>query len=225
VTTDTDLVTAARTGNQEASAAIYVRYQSRVMAVGRSMLRSQQSTVEDMAQDVWLKVFARLGTFDGDSTLGTWIGRIAINECLKILRRWRQTSNGDAHLVPLDMVVDGEGFTAETWLGVEDAALTNVPAKLDLEKILGAMKPLDRRALTLAYLEGWSEKEVAEQLWLPVKSVKSKLRHAKRRARERHSAQPARANHPPTLTEIKDLRAVNLSCTRSATDCGILSVR
>jgi RNA polymerase sigma-70 factor (ECF subfamily) len=182
---------AARAGNQGASAAIYLEHHGKVLAIARSVLRLNLDLAEDVAQDVWLKVFAPRSRFDGNSSLGTWIYRIALNECFIEARRCRQESNGDSRLVSLEMEDDGDKVDATAWFAVADTALENVPARIDLAKIMRAMKPLERQALTMAYIEGLPEKEAAAQLGLALASVKSKMHHAKRRAQERHR-QPRR---------------------------------
>jgi RNA polymerase sigma-70 factor (ECF subfamily) len=169
---ETDLIAAARLGDEDAFAELYRQHAGYVRAIGRSILH--KNDVEDMCQDTFLLAFTRLASFAGNSQFRTWISRIAINQCLLSLRHGRQVSNGDSWLVPLD------GETVEPAL---DAQLEGVPARLDLDRLLHVMSPMQRRLLTMAYLEGIPDLEIAEALGTDLATVKSQIFQAKRRAR------------------------------------------
>jgi RNA polymerase sigma-70 factor (ECF subfamily) len=89
---ETELVNAARLGDEDAFAQLYHHHVRYVKAIGRSILR--QNDVDDMCQETFLMAFTRLNAFEGNSQFRTWISRIAINQCLVTLRKGRQPSNG-----------------------------------------------------------------------------------------------------------------------------------
>src|SRR5271156_660256 len=95
-----ELIAAARQGNQDAFAELHRRHIRYVRAIGRSILRSRD--LDDMCQETFLLAFMRLDSFEGNSQFRTWITRIAINRCLMMLRKRRQASNGESHLVQVD---------------------------------------------------------------------------------------------------------------------------
>src|SRR5882757_8494658 len=97
---ETELIAAARLGNQDAFAELYRQHIRYVRAIGRSILRGRD--LEDMCQETFLRAFMRLDSFEGNSQFRTWITRIAINRCLMILRKGRQASNVEQHLVQMD---------------------------------------------------------------------------------------------------------------------------
>lgn len=119
---ETELVTAARSGNQDAFAELYRQHIRYVRAIGRSILRSRD--LEDMCQETFLLAFKRLDSFEGNSLFRTWITRIAINRCLMILRKGRQAGNVESHLVPI-----GADETADrSLLASRDTQLESVGA-------------------------------------------------------------------------------------------------
>jgi RNA polymerase sigma-70 factor (ECF subfamily) len=128
-----------------------------------------------MCQETFLLAFMRLDTFEGKSLFRTWITRIAINRCLMILRKGRQASNGEAHLVQMDP--DRCEFVNR------DIQLEGVGARLDLERLLGMLRPRQRRILEMAYWDDMPELQIAEVLGIPVASVTSRIFRAKRRVR------------------------------------------
>lgn len=67
---------------------LYEMYRGRVFSTAYRML-SNRADAEDVTQDVFVKVFKKLGSFRGDSAVSTWIYRIAVNACLDFRRRRR----------------------------------------------------------------------------------------------------------------------------------------
>jgi RNA polymerase sigma-70 factor (ECF subfamily) len=69
------------------------RHSRRLYRLARTIVRSD-SEAEDVVQDSYVRAFARLATFRGESDLGTWLGRIVINEALGLLRRAHAVTGG-----------------------------------------------------------------------------------------------------------------------------------
>ena len=171
---ETELIAAARLGDEDAFTELYQQHIGYVKAVGRAILR--KNDLDDMCQDTFLLAFTRLDRFQGNSQFRTWITRIAINQCLLRLRKGRQASNGDSHLVQLDpemAEVDRFLFASK------DAQLESLPARLDTKRLLQELKPGQRRILEMAYVEDMPYQEIAEVLGISVKSVISRVFRAK----------------------------------------------
>lgn len=175
---ETELIAAARQGNQDAFAELHRQHIRYVRAIGRSILRSRD--LDDMCQETFLLAFMRLDSFEGNSQFRTWITRIAINRCLMILRKRRQASNGESQLVQLeaDEIVDRRLFASR------DTQLENVGARMDLERLLGRLKPLQRQILEMAYLEDMPDLQIAATLGTTVVAVKCTLYRVKRLLRD-----------------------------------------
>jgi RNA polymerase sigma-70 factor (ECF subfamily) len=173
---ETELIAAARLGNQDAFAELHRQHVGYVRAIGRSILRTRD--LEDMCQETFLLAFMRLDSFEGNSQFRTWITRIAINRCLMILRKGRQASNVESHLVEMD--VDRCVVVSR------DAQLEGVGPRMDLERLLGTLKPLQRQIFEMAYLEDMPDLQIAETLGTTVVAVKCTLYRVKRLLRDAH---------------------------------------
>ena len=170
---ETELIAAARLGNEDAFAELYRQHIGYVRAIGRSILRNRE--LDDMCQETFLLAFRRLDRFEGTARFRTWITRIAINRCLMILRKGRQASNGESHLVQMD---------ADTRVLVSrDVQLEGVGTRLDLERVLGVLKPGQRRILEMAYWDDMPELQIAGVLGIPLAAVTNRIYRAKRKIR------------------------------------------
>jgi RNA polymerase sigma-70 factor, ECF subfamily len=173
---ETELIAAARLGDEDAFAELYREHIGYVRAIGRSILRNRE--LDDMCQETFLLAFTRLNSFEGNAKFRTWITRIAINRCLVILRKGRQASNGESHLVQVD--TDRCAFVSR------DGQLEGVGTRLDLERLLGMLKPRQRKILEMAYLEDMPDLQIAEALGTTVVAVKCTLYRIKRLLRDAH---------------------------------------
>jgi RNA polymerase sigma-70 factor (ECF subfamily) len=133
-----------------------------------------------MCQETFLMAFVRLDSFEGNSQFRTWITRIAINRCLMILRKRRKASNVESHLVQIeaDETVDRCLFACI------DSQLENVGARMDLERLLGTLKPEQRQILEMAYLEDMPDLQIAEKLGTTSVAVRCTLYRLKRLLRD-----------------------------------------
>jgi RNA polymerase sigma-70 factor, ECF subfamily len=168
---EAELIAAARLGDEAAFAELYQQHIGYVKAVGRAILR--KNDLEDMCQDTFLLAFTRLHSFEGNSQFRTWISRIAVNQCLVILRKGRRTSNEEPGMAEIDSL-----------FARPDRDLEGVAARLDLEKALRWLTPLQRQALTMAYAEDMPAQEIADVLGTTLACVKNSIHVAKQRARE-----------------------------------------
>ncbi len=173
---ETELIAAARMGNQDAFAQLYRQHARYVRAIGRSILGAEES--EDMCQDTFLLAFTRLDRFEEKCPFRSWITRIAINRCLVRLRKGRQASNVESHLVQMDREMAEEALD-RVFFASKDRQLESVPARLDLKRLLQTLKPGQRRILEMAYVEDMPYQEIAEVLGIPVKAVISRVFRAK----------------------------------------------
>lgn len=85
---DADLVLSALGGDETAFASIMSRNNRRLYRVARAILRNDPDT-EDAMQEAYLRAFTKLGSFNGQGSLTTWLTSIVINESLARLRRGR----------------------------------------------------------------------------------------------------------------------------------------
>lgn len=165
---DAVLLAACRRGEQRAMEALYHQYKRRVYGLCHRIAGAADA--EEVAQEVFVRVFRGLPTFRGDSQLGTWIYRLAVNAALSyVAKRGRRGEIGDDDL---DRVAAPDDVRRDPRLSEKvEAAMARLPAGY-------------RAILTLHDIEGLSHEECAEILDCRVGTSKSQLHKARAKMRE-----------------------------------------
>jgi RNA polymerase sigma-70 factor (ECF subfamily) len=148
-------------------------YKDRVFRLAYSILKDR-AAAEDAAQETFVRVWKALPGFDGRATLGTWIYAITRNTCLMELRKRRPTVSFD----------DPDSVEAQH---AAASIATGPAADPERENILRLVESLPRNqqeAVRLFYLEDRSYEAVAEQLDMPLGTVKNLLHRARKRLME-----------------------------------------
>jgi RNA polymerase sigma-70 factor, ECF subfamily len=178
-----ELARLARAGDESAFTEIINRFGPRVFKVASRFFR-QQSLVEEAAQEVFLKAFTELDSFEGRGSFEGWLTRVATNTCLNILR----SSSRRPELSVSDLTED-----ENTWLdkqladvaGERHHALERSRVAADLAgRVLQTLSPDDRLVLTMIDGEDASIKEVAEATGWSDSKIKVKVFRARRRMRQ-----------------------------------------
>jgi RNA polymerase sigma-70 factor (ECF subfamily) len=165
---DAQLIAACRRGEARAMEMLYHQYKRRVFGMAHRIVGASDS--EEVAQEVFVRVFRGLAAFRGDSALSTWIYRLTVNAALSHLaRRGRRHEVGDDGLTELPAPAPAERDSA---LATRiEAALAELPAGY-------------RAILVLHDVEGLSHEECAAILECRVGTCKSQLHKARARMRE-----------------------------------------
>lgn len=178
--TDSDLVDRTRAGDMRAFEALMRRYNRTLYRTARAILRDD-AEAEDAVQEAYIRAYAALGGFRGESKLSTWLVRIAANEAL--MRRRKNARS--AVVVPMD------GAAEERWeeamseeAGPERNALGGEMRRL-LEERIDALPDDYRAVFMLRAVEELSVEEAATALGIPEATVRT--RHFRARALLRES--------------------------------------
>jgi RNA polymerase sigma-70 factor (ECF subfamily) len=185
--TDLDLLQDARQGQWEAFEALVERYESRVFGLAWRLLQHRQDA-EDATQLTFISFMEHLGRFRAESSVATWLLRIAANQALTILRKRRGSKT-----VSLENETDGEGREGPLPLPDYIAHWRQDPSELaqraEVNELLAdALAELDEKyrvVFVLRDLEGFTVKEAAEWLGISVPNVKVRLLRARLQLRER----------------------------------------
>jgi RNA polymerase sigma-70 factor (ECF subfamily) len=168
VTEEAELVKAALDGDKRAFGEIVNRYQKMVARTVKGML-GDSVFAEDIGQEVFINLYYSLGGFRGDAKLSTYIQKIAVNLTLNEIKRrkrffsmFSQKGNNEMHQFEI-----ADHDTEERR---EASEIVN--------KALLAMDPKYRIILTMRMLQGYSTRETAEILDLPLGTVLSRLSRA-----------------------------------------------
>jgi RNA polymerase sigma-70 factor (ECF subfamily) len=171
---DDVLVEELRRGVEEAYETLIERFQQPVYNLVYRLM-DDPSESPDVVQEVFLKVFRNIGSFKGNSTLKTWIYRIALNEAYNH-RRWftrhkRQEigleSNEDENLSYQDVLPDPGRSAFDIASDIEMRSLVEIA--------LGELNPAFRAAVVLRDIEDLSYEEIAEVLQVSLGTVKSRI--------------------------------------------------
>jgi RNA polymerase sigma-70 factor (ECF subfamily) len=150
-------------GDEDAFAALVRRHQGRVFRLLQRFFHRPEE-VEEVAQETFLRAWAKLGTYRADAPFEHWLTRLCLRCAYDRLRR----SRVDAQ--PLD--------------GREVAAAAADPdARLEVERLLARLPAADRFLLVLLEGEGWSVAEIAARLGWTQVNVKVRAHRARKRLR------------------------------------------
>lgn len=147
---DESLIRDVRAGNKEAFVELVRRYKRRVIALAARFARDADD-LDDISQDVFIKVYENLGKFRADAPFEHWLSRIAVRTCYDALRSRRKEKGH----VPLEGV---HNLVADPSHGVRREA---EEARNLLEWGLAQLRPEERLVITLAELEDKSIREIA----------------------------------------------------------------
>lgn len=164
-----ELIQLARSGTDEALAALYGRHADRVVTLCFYALGSR-SAAEDAMQSVFLKAFRGLADFRGQSTFRTWLFRIAINHCNDELRM------RSAEYVPLESIMGSDREIASRLS--PEAEQESRQVELIVARALRELSPKLRSVAVLRYIEDLSYEEIAAVLDCSKGTVASRLNRA-----------------------------------------------
>lgn len=154
---DEALVRQVARGEQQALAELLRRWQRPLAHFLHR--RTGGRDVDDLYQEVWLRVVRAAERFDGERRFSTWLFHIALNLC----RDWQRRRPAEPAC--------GDG-------PVDVAPAARADAGIDVARLLARLPAAQREVVALRYLHDLSEEEVATMLDIPRGTVKSRLHHA-----------------------------------------------
>ena len=177
--TDEQIAQAVQEGDVDAFGELMSRYEEKLKRYARKFL-SRQEDIEDLVQDVFIKAYEHIQSFDTDQRFSPWIYRIAHNTFVNELKRKSRFGFGVFDpdvvlpLVPGKETADGETLRAELKEEVE-AHLDSLPEKY-------------REVMILFYFEELSYAEISDVLQIPVTTVGVRMNRARAKLSEAFNA-------------------------------------
>ncbi len=166
-----DVVEGCKKGNRKSQQQLYQLYSRAMYNICLRMLNNE-ADAEDLLQNSFVDVFTKLHYFRFDSSIGAWIKRIVINNCINYLKKKR---------LQLTDIGDREFATV-----VEEVTDWN-EVEFSVKKVQEGIQQLPegyRVVLSLYLLEGYDHKEIAEILNISASTSKSQYSRAKKKLRE-----------------------------------------
>ena len=181
------LVAELKAGSEPAFSLLIAQYSHSVYSLMARSLRDQADAA-DVTQEVFVKVFRNISGFNGDSSLRTWIYRIALHEASNQRRWWNRHKKQELTIdAPLENS-EGETFCLADALACNDASPYDCAARAQMEqRVTAALQTLPevfREVVVLREIEGFGYEEIAEILNVNLGTIKSRLTRGRAALRE-----------------------------------------
>ena len=167
-----------RAGSEEAFASLIAQYHAPLYSlIARTI--PDPCEAADITQDVFIKVYRGIGNFHGESSLRTWIYRIALHEASNQRRWWCRHKRKEITIEQELSAQDGEGFQLKDTLVDQQESPFDLAAHAELrEQVEAAVREVPEPFQTVVVLrdiEGFGYEEIAEILNMNLGTVKSRL--------------------------------------------------
>ena len=173
-------VARVRNGDDEAARELLQHLYPLVLSIVRGHL-PRRTGEEDLAQTIFMKVFAKLDQFSGTVPLEHWVSRIAVNTCLNALQaekirpelRWADLSEDEEHVIQ-NLASTNQELDPDQGFAAREV----------VDKLLERLAPADRLVLQLLHLEGRSVEEVRERTGWGASMIKVRAFRARRKLKK-----------------------------------------
>ncbi len=169
MTQENELITRAREGDSKAFEELVLKYKDRLYGIASSVCARMPSETQDVAQETFISAFKHMGSFKGNAAFGTWLYRIAANNCWQ---RFRKAKTEKLSGMP------GENSGHPSRSCVNENALKNELSRA-VSKALAALPADYRIAITLCDIEGLSNAEAAARVKVSLAALKTRLHRAR----------------------------------------------
>jgi len=178
---DREIYERLRAGDMDACGECVVLHSNGLYRLALRLL-GDESEAEDVVQETFLNAFKSIHTFDGRSSLGTWLFRIAYNNAMMRLRKKKPATVG----IDQSIYLDGETVPRQLfdWCCLPEEDFLSGEAKNQINEAISRLSEPLRAVFTLRDIEGLSTAEVAQILDISESAVKVRLHRARLALRE-----------------------------------------
>ena len=177
--TEAEAIRLAQQGDAGAFERIYRLHSRRVYALCLRMV-GNTAEAEDLAQDAFLQLFRKIGTFRGESAFSTWLHRLSVNVVLMKLRKKTLPETSLEETTD----PDDESSGPRRELGALDLLLSGSIDRVHLERAIEQLPPGYRQVFVLHDVQGFEHNEIAKLMECSIGNSKSQLHKARMRLRE-----------------------------------------
>lgn len=159
--TDASIVESCRRGDRDAFRALYEAHKDKVYSICLYFFHGDTAEAADVTQEVFLKLFAAIGSFRGDAVFSTWLYRLVRNACLDASRR--KTARARA--------VESPGISVPT----QEDDLLRAHTAQTVGNAVSSLPPEFRLPILLRYFKGFSYQEMSAAMNCSMGTVASRL--------------------------------------------------
>lgn len=170
---DYELAQMSGKGDMEAFAQLYQRHNRRVYSVCLRM-SGNVAEAEDLAQDVFVQLFRKIGSFRGESAFTTWLHRLTVNQVLMHFRK---------RAVRKEKTSESDELPEQVTIGTENPRRMPVLDRIGLDRAIVQLARGYRTVFVLHDVEGYEHGEIARMLGCSVGTSKSQLHKARMKLR------------------------------------------
>ncbi len=162
-----DAVARFRAGDESAVREMVERHGGAVATVARSIVGRSQDDVAEVVQQTFVKAWRAAGSLEPGRPIQPWLYSIARRTAIDLLRRERRPTTGD--------------HAPEQDIAVESMTMERTQEIYDVRQALDGLPADEREVMKMSHLMGMTHTDIAEQLGVPIGTVKSRSGRAKRR--------------------------------------------
>lgn len=182
--TEAEAIQRAQQGDAAAFEYLYTSNSKRVYSVCLRMLKNI-SDAEDLTQQVFLRVFRKIGTFRGDSGFSTWLHRVTVNAVLMHLRRKKPTE-----FIAESLEADEPNRREPREVGPGDNSMLGAIDRMNLIRAIRSLPRGYKQFFLLRHVIGYQHEEIARLLGCSTGCSKSQAHKARKRLRSLLLGQP-----------------------------------
>lgn len=175
------LIRRLQAGDEQAFEAVFNKYSPKLYNVAQRIL-GEPADAAEVIQEVFLTVFRKAESFQGNSQFSTWLYRLTVNEALGRIRKSKNRSKEVGYEEYLPKFADDGHHTVRPvvdWSDTVEEQYAGQELRQLLAAALNQLKPVDKSVVVLSDVEGMADREIAEILGLTVSAVKTRLHRAR----------------------------------------------
>ena len=184
---DSDLLIALQNGDRQAFAKLVEDTSNQIYRTARQILGDEQDA-EDVLQETYIKALKALPTFEGRSSLSTWLHRIAVNEALMMIRKRKTPMVSVDDTQPFDSDEESSGIEIVDFCCLPEKELLSAESRKFMDQAIQRLPETLKTVFVLRDLEGLSIQETAEIMQITENNVKTRLLRARLRLRQELAA-------------------------------------
>lgn len=168
---DEDVVKRVQSGDTESFGILVERYEKKIKRYAKKFLNIEED-IADIVQEIFIKTFTNIKSFDTDKKFSSWIYRIAHNELVNVLKKKEKN--------PLLFFDPDTFFPHPVAKETADKKVRDKEIRKNLDKCLNKLSPKYRETLFLHYIEELDYREIADIMRIPISTVGVRLKRGKK---------------------------------------------